>query len=295
MKRNITIVTAVLIGIAMTSSVIAARESKLSNASVSVQASPQTSVYSIKSSDQAVLALAPVVNANVESPSLAKNEAKSQSLENTENKMIAEKKITDENKKTIVAVSVQPKSRIVSRGGNPPEEPSSTKKTSSASNSSKFEGKDVELLDWWKSARYVFTTGSVATVKDVYTGRTFKIKRTMGTNHADCEALTREDADIIKDIWGGYSWDVRPVHIYVDGRVLAASMSGMPHAGVDSAPAFATVNNRSEGYGRGENLDTIKDNGMNGHFDVHFLNSTRHKDGQEDPRHQSAIKVAASR
>ena len=151
----------------------------------------------------------------------------------------------------------------------------------------------VELLDWWKSARYVFSKGTVAVVTDVRTGRTFKIKRTMGTNHADCEALTLRDALIIKSIWGGYNWNVRPVIVKIGNRRLAASMSSMPHAGVDSKPAYAMVNNRSGGYSRGENLDVIKGNGMDGHFDVHFLNSTRHKDGKKDPRHQAAIKIAA--
>lgn len=153
--------------------------------------------------------------------------------------------------------------------------------------------KGVELLDWWKSARYVFKTNMVATVVDVRTGRTFKIKRTMGSNHADCEALTLQDTKIIKSIWGGFTWTTRPVYIIVNGRKLAASMSSLPHAGVDSAPAFKVVNNRSEGYGRGQNLDVVKNNGMNGHFDVHFLNSTRHKDGKIDPKHQASIREAA--
>jgi hypothetical protein len=153
----------------------------------------------------------------------------------------------------------------------------------------------VEVLDWWKQAKNVFKTGSTAVIQDVNTGKTFKIVRTMGSNHADCEAASKADADIIKSIWGGFSWDVRPVIVNVAGRRLAASMSSLPHAGVDSAPALATVDNRSEGYGRGENLDIIKGNGMNGHFDVHFLNSTRHKDGQVDSRHQSAIKIAAKK
>lgn len=152
-----------------------------------------------------------------------------------------------------------------------------------------------EVLDWWKSARYVFRIGDVATVTDIKTGRTFKIKRTMGSNHADCEALTAKDTQIIKSIWGGFSWDVRPVIISVRGRSLVASMSAMPHAGIDSAPAYKMVSNRSGGYSRGENLDVVKGNGMNGHFDVHFLNSTRHKDGREDPRHQAAIRWAAKR
>lgn len=153
----------------------------------------------------------------------------------------------------------------------------------------------TELLDWWKSAQYAFPIGSTATVKDVYTGRTFQIKRTMGANHADCEALTKADTEIIKSVWGGFTWTARPVHIIINGRVLAASMSSMPHAGVDSAPAFKVVDNRSVGYGRGENLDVIKGNGMDGHFDIHFLNSTRHKDGKIDYKHQDAIRVAASR
>lgn len=151
----------------------------------------------------------------------------------------------------------------------------------------------VELLDWWKSARFIFTRGKIAEITDVRTGRTFKIKRTMGTNHADCEALTLRDALIIKSIWGGYNWNVRPVIVKIGNRRLAASMSSMPHAGVDSKPAYAMVSSRSGGYSRGENLDVIKGNGMDGHFDVHFLNSTRHKDGKKDPRHQAAIKIAA--
>ncbi|SKA90214.1 hypothetical protein SAMN05443428_11054 [Caloramator quimbayensis] len=152
-----------------------------------------------------------------------------------------------------------------------------------------------EVLDWWKSARYTFRIGDVAKVTDIKTGKTFKIKRTMGSNHADCEALTSKDTQIIKSIWGGFTWDVRPVIISVRGRNLVASMSAMPHAGVDAAPAYKVVSNRSGGYSRGENLDVVKNNGMNGHFDVHFLNSTRHKDGKEDARHQAAIAWAAKR
>lgn len=72
-------------------------------------------------------------------------------------------------------------------------------------------------------------------------------------------------------------------------------MTAMPHAVVDSAPALATVNNRSDNYGRGENLDAVKNNGMDGVIDIHFLNSTRHKDKKVDPQHQFAILKAASR
>jgi len=166
----------------------------------------------------------------------------------------------------------------------------STKQKSNVTNSAK-----VELLDWWRSAQYVFSTGKEVTVRDVYTGKTFKIKRTMGTNHADCETVTSADTKIMREIWGGFSWTRRPVHIIVDGRVLAASMAGMPHAGLDAAPAYDTVNNRAGGYGRGQNLDVVKGNGMDGHFDVHFLNSKTHGSSKVDPDHQAAIRKAAGK
>lgn len=153
--------------------------------------------------------------------------------------------------------------------------------------------KKVELLDWWKEAQFVFSVGTEAVVKDVYTGKSFRIVRTMGTNHADCEAVSKQDTQTIKDIWGGFSWDRRPVQIIIGGRVLAASMAGMPHAGIDAAPAYDVVNNRAGGFGRGENLDVIKGNGMDGHFDVHFLNSKTHGSSKVDPQHQACVKIAA--
>lgn len=208
-----------------------------------------------------------------------------------------ESKPVQEQPKVMAAQTTTTKSTL-SRGGTPPKatasksstEPKSTTNTAQSAGNGK-----VELLDWWKQANAVFPTNSVATVKDVYTGKTFKVKRTMGSNHADCEALTLEDTKIIKSIWGGFSWTRRPVHVLINGRVLAASMTAMPHAGIDSAPAFQTVDNRSGDYGRGQNLDVVKNNGMDGHFDIHFLNSTRHKDGKVDPQHQALIKEAANK
>ncbi|MCM8711833.1 hypothetical protein M2651_12505 [Clostridium sp. SYSU_GA19001] len=186
------------------------------------------------------------------------------------------------------------KSVSTSRGGSGLSKTSTvSSNTSSSESKSSSDNTNIEVLDWWKQAQYVFPKGATAIVQDVYTGKTFKVVRTMGTNHSDTEAATKADTEIIKSIWGGFSWNRRPVIVIIGERRLAASMSAMPHAGVDSAPAYAIVNNRSEGYGRGENLDVIKGNGMDGHFDIHFLNSTRHKDGQVDPQHQEMIKKAA--
>lgn len=170
----------------------------------------------------------------------------------------------------------------------------STKRTIKNSNYKKS-NRYGELLDWWESARYIFKIGTVAEVTDLYTGKTFRVKRTMGTNHADCEALTINDTKIMMSIWGGYSWDTRPVIVKVNGRKIAASMSFMPHAGIDSKPAFAVVSSRSGGYGRGENLDVIKGNAMNGHIDIHFFNSTTHKTGKKNPEHQRSVLKAAGK
>ncbi|KEI00373.1 hypothetical protein [Clostridium botulinum] len=178
-------------------------------------------------------------------------------------------------------------SRIIySRGGTPPANDIYKPSTINTSE------KQVELLDW-NTAKQIFKRDSKAKVIDVYTHKSFNVQRTMGTNHADTETLTKKDTKIIKEIWDGFSWTRRPVIVEIDGRRLAASMSAMPHAGLDSSPAFVMVNNRSAGFGRGQNLDVIKNNDMDGHFDIHFLNSTRHMDGKKDPQHQNAILVAS--
>jgi peptidoglycan hydrolase-like protein with peptidoglycan-binding domain len=153
----------------------------------------------------------------------------------------------------------------------------------------------IEMLDWWKDGNKVFSIGKTAKVTDVRTGKTFNIMRTYGSRHADCETLTLEDSKIMKEVWGGnWSWTRRPVILEVDGRRLAASMAAMPHAGVDSQPANKILNSRSQGYGRGYNLDKVKNNGMDGVFDVHFLNSKTHGTNRVDSNHQKAVKEAAA-
>lgn len=128
-----------------------------------------------------------------------------------------------------------------------------------------------ELLDWWTEARYVFPVGSDAGITDVVTGRTFRVKHTMGGNHADAEPVTSNDALIMKSIWGGaYSWTPRAVIISVKGRRLAAAMHSYPHDG-----------------------ESIAGNDYNGHFCIHFLNSTRHMDGLVQASMQTKVKVAA--
>jgi peptidoglycan DL-endopeptidase LytF len=130
--------------------------------------------------------------------------------------------------------------------------------------------KHGEYLDWWTEAQYVFTIGKTAKVTDFATGKSFTIKRTIGANHADSETVTTNDTNIAKAIWGGYSWKTRAVILEMDGRKIAASMSFMPHE-----------------------REYINNNGIAGHFDVYFGNSTRHVDGKPDSLHQVQVEKAA--
>ncbi|WP_077369807.1 muramidase family protein [Anaerosalibacter sp. Marseille-P3206] len=151
-----------------------------------------------------------------------------------------------------------------------------------------------EYLDWFDEVKEnVLPIGSVFKVTDFYTGKSFTMKRTIGSFHADCEALTLEDTEIIKEIWGGFNWERRPVIVQAKDRCVAASMTAMPHAGLDSVEGGKYTEGRSGGYGGGTNYDYIKGNGMDGHVDIHFAGSKRHKDGAIDPQHQKCIKIAA--
>lgn len=154
-----------------------------------------------------------------------------------------------------------------------------------------------EYLNWWSDVKgKIIDRGTELHIRDIYTGLEYDVMMTFGGNHADVEAMTAKDSEIIKQILGGdFSWERRPVLVFVNDRVIAASMSAMPHAGRDDMPAEIMVNNRSLGYGYGHNLDKIKNNGMDGVCDLHFAGSTRHLDGRQDSRHQAAIRVAAGR
>lgn len=149
------------------------------------------------------------------------------------------------------------------------------------------------LLPWFSEVSKIFKRGMTATVYDITTGLSFKVKRTYGTNHADCETLTAEDTKIMKKIYGNWSWERRPIIVMVDGYKIAASMAGMPHAGMDKYEANVYINSRSGGYGRGMNLDTVKGNGMDGHFDIHFYGSKTHGTNSVNKAHQEMVKKAA--
>ena len=144
----------------------------------------------------------------------------------------------------------------------------------------------------WPEIERIFSRGTDAVVRDIITGRTFEIRRTFGTNHADIEPLTKEDADIMYSIWGGWSWARRAVAVYVGDYVFAGSLTNFPHAGLDRYPTLETVNGRSGGFGRGLNFDAVKGNGVDGHMCLHFAGSTLHGSGRTNAEHQKRVQEA---
>ena len=141
----------------------------------------------------------------------------------------------------------------------------------------------------------IFSLNKTATLYDIATGLSFKIKRTYGYNHADCETLTSEDTKIMKNILGGqWSWNRRAAIILVDGKRIAASFAGMPHAGLENYKEGISVASRSGDFGYGTNLDAVKGNDMSGHFDVHFSGSRTHGTNVIDAAHQNMVQKAAT-
>lgn len=128
-----------------------------------------------------------------------------------------------------------------------------------------------ELMPWSQVDR-IFPAKATARVIDVATGRSFRVRRLYGHNHADSEPLTAEDTATMKAIYGGkWSWDRRPIVVEVAGHRIAASMNGYPHGG-----------------------DSIANNNFAGQFCIHFLGSKTHGSNRVDPDHQAAVRKAAA-
>ncbi|GLX67957.1 hypothetical protein [Paenibacillus glycanilyticus] len=128
------------------------------------------------------------------------------------------------------------------------------------------------LLDW-QEAEKLFSRKAVFVIKDIETGLSFRVQRRAGHDHADVQPVTKDDTEIMKQIFNnGWTWDRKAIIAEKDGKQIAASMNGMPHGG-----------------------DGIPGNGMSGHFCVHFLNSSTHKSETPDLPHQLMVYKAAGK
>ncbi|AOT69150.1 peptidoglycan-binding domain-containing protein [Geosporobacter ferrireducens] len=131
---------------------------------------------------------------------------------------------------------------------------------------------NVSEWSWFGKIKNIVPRGTVFKTIDVETGKEFNAKRTYGTNHADSETLTKEDTAIMKELYGQkWSWDRRAIIVEIGDQRLPASMAGMPHG-----------------------TQFIKDNNMEGHFDIHFLGSKTHGTNRVDPWHQKTVQTAQS-
>ncbi len=140
-----------------------------------------------------------------------------------------------------------------------------------SSTSSPASAKSVSV-DWFKgNIQSVFYRGCIATVTDVATGISWKVKRRGGTSHADCEPLTAADVAAMKKACGSdfMTWHRRAIWVSINGKKYAASMNCMAHGNY-----------------------AITDNGFDGHHCIHFTNSKTHGGDRVDPDHQAAIKRA---
>lgn len=125
----------------------------------------------------------------------------------------------------------------------------------------------TERLDWFNGGSNVIPRGATFEIKDVLTGKTFKVRRWAGANHIDAEPLTASDTATMKSIYGGsWSWARRAILVKYNGHVYAASMNGMPHG-----------------------TTTISANNFNGHFCIHFYKSRTHETNRVDQAHQNAV------
>lgn len=136
---------------------------------------------------------------------------------------------------------------------------------------SRGENRYGEMADWWTTASKVFAIGDIATITDLDSGLTYRVKRTGGSKHADCQPVTSQDtANMLKAYGGQWAWTRHAILVNIDGRVLAASQNAMPHGG-----------------------QSIYNNNFPGHFCIHFLNSRTHGTDNLDPAHQSMVRKAA--
>lgn len=128
----------------------------------------------------------------------------------------------------------------------------------------------VHLLPW-EEVEKIIPRKTTFSIIDVETGKKFNVQRRAGSHHADVQPLAKKDTKIMKSIYKEWSWKRRSAVVFIDGQYIAASMNGMPHG----AGALR--------------------NGFNGHFCLHFLNSTTHRSSEPDPAHHLMILKAAGK
>ena len=141
-----------------------------------------------------------------------------------------------------------------------------TASLSRASSNKSWKAK-VVALKWFDGGSSALHEGEYATLYDINTGTSIRIKRMGGHNHADVEPATKRDTAKLYKL--GYSWDARAGILKVDGNYIACSFNTKPHGD-----------------------QTITDNGFDGQFCLHMLGSKTHGSDSVNPEQQKAISRA---
>lgn len=126
-----------------------------------------------------------------------------------------------------------------------------------------------EALEW-KEVNRLFPKFAAAYLIDVRTGKRFEVQRRGGSYHADIQPVSKADTQILKELYGNWSWRRRAVVMEIGLRRIAGSIHGMPH-----------------GDGK------IEGNDFPGHFCIHFLDSRVHASSKVDTAHQMMVWKAA--
>ncbi len=128
-----------------------------------------------------------------------------------------------------------------------------------------------EMLSW-KDVRPLIPRKATFQVIDLDTGISFQVQKRAGNQHADVQPLTKNDTQIMKEIYEDkWSWKRRAILVTIEDRMIAASMHGMPHGG------------------------GALSNGFPGHFCIHFAGSMTHRTKNTDPTHQLMVLKAAGK
>ena len=143
----------------------------------------------------------------------------------------------------------------------------------------------------WNSFDGILNKEDNFIIIDYYTGYYFVCARMGGGYHADIEPIDIESNNTIKKIMNsGRGGKRRPVIILLeDGKCFLGSSFMVGHAGLDSEPFLKIIPSRSNGYGKGENYDSVKGNGMDGHICLFVEGCRNHFDGKENKDHNKNL------
>lgn len=125
-------------------------------------------------------------------------------------------------------------------------------------------------LSSWDTISDRFPVGSTAHITDYNTGEQFSMRRTGGANNAEVATESARDAEAFEYVFGGFSWEHRPVLVEIGGKTYAGSLFGMP--------------TRLSTEGAGSNGVTF----------LYFNNSRSDVQGLSDEEHAVSISTVAS-